>query len=276
MSVMDALFAIVGAATAAVSLWFAARSARSDRLREEVILNSFGEANATSKGATWFPLDLDVSELEKQSGDTDEPTSQGLDRDSALIASHERDLEEVGFIVSDLTHRLEKIESLSATTPEERNRLEFRRLWDEAQTRLAKYHELAVIQGRQSFRMLLVFSALGFGLLGFVVWNAANVDSTAGGIALGAAGAAGGALTAFISRTFMRTYRDANERLVDYFAEPLDMSRLLASERLLASVDPTARSDAALRIIDGALTSRRSTATENPGEQGREQHQVPA
>ena len=146
--------------------------------------------------------------------------------------------------------------------PHEIPEAEFRRLWDEAQGRLEKYHELAVIQGRQSFRMLLLFSALGFGLLVFVVWKATEVESAAGGVALGAAGTAGTALTAYIGRTFMRAYQDANERLIDYFKEPLHMSRLLASERLLNRMKETQRDEAIRRIIANALTFKDGSASE--------------
>lgn len=136
---------------------------------------------------------------------------------------------------------------------------QFERLWEEAQIRLARYHELAVIQGRQSFRMLLLFSALGFTVLGVVIWKATGVESVAGGAALGAAGSAAAGLTAYISRTFMRAYQDANDRLVDYFAEPLDMSRLLASERLIRLMTEPMRDEAVMRTIDSALALTSST-----------------
>jgi Cyanobacterial TRADD-N associated 2-Transmembrane domain len=138
---------------------------------------------------------------------------------------------------------------------------EFDRLWEGAQARLAMYHQLAVIQGRQSFRMLLLFSSLGFGLLAFVVWKGTEVHTTAGGLALGAAGVAGAALSGYVSRTFMRAYRDANERLVDYFAEPLDMSRLLVAERLLRSVPDGERGRVVETIIDSALGRSRTSGS---------------
>jgi hypothetical protein len=123
------------------------------------------------------------------------------------------------------------------------------------------YHQLAVIQGRQSFRMLLLFSGLGFGLLAFVVWKATQVHTGPGGFALGAAGVAGAALSGYIGRTFMRAYLDANERLIDYFAEPLDMSRLLAAERLLKTVSDVERDRVVETIIDSALGRRRTSAS---------------
>jgi hypothetical protein len=89
------------------------------------------------------------------------------------------------------------------TPSKQAEQAEFGRLWEEAQARLAMYHQLAVIQGRQSFRMLLLFSSLGFGLLAFVVWKGTEVHTTAGGLALGAAGVAGAALSAYVGRTFM-------------------------------------------------------------------------
>jgi hypothetical protein len=83
----------------------------------------------------------------------------------------------------------------------------------DAQVRLAKYHELAVIQGRQSFGTLLSFSAIGFCLLGFVVWKAAGVKTTAGGIGVGMAGASGAAMTAYISKHLCALIR---KQMVDW------------------------------------------------------------
>lgn len=216
------------------------RSSVEDRRRERTLLQS----------AEVGSLELELKALERA---LDTQSKSGSAKDDGGKAAAALKLARD---VASLQRRVDRLESDPAIPADERERAEFRRLWDEAQARLAKYHELAVIQGRQSFRMLLLFSALGFGLLGFVVWRATAVDTTAGGIALGAASAAGGALTAFISRTFMRAYRDANERLIDYFAEPLDMSRLLAAERLLAEVDRPTRSEATIQIISAALGTR--------------------
>jgi hypothetical protein len=109
--------------------------------------------------------------------------------------------------------------------------------------------------------MLLLFSGLGFGLLAFVVWKATQVHSAPGGFALGSAGVAGAALSGYIGRTFMRAYRDANQRLIDYFAEPLDMSRLLAAERLLKTVSVGERDRVVKTIIDSALGGSQVSAS---------------
>ena len=70
-------------------------------------------------------------------------------------------------LVTALRDRETESKILGAGEPD----LSVSRLWEGAQTRLSMYHQLAVIQGRQSFRMLLLFSGLGFGLLTFVVWS---------------------------------------------------------------------------------------------------------
>ena len=90
-------------------------------------------------------------------------------------------------------------------------------LWHEARKWTSKYHTLALYEGRRSFRLLMASSAVGFGILGFVIWQATRVHTVVGGITIGAAGTVSGALAAYISRTFMSAYRRANEKFEQLF-----------------------------------------------------------
>jgi hypothetical protein len=242
--------AAVAAGLVALAGVLSARAAWSDRERQRAILHD------VEGRATWELKDLRAESW----------LGTWKVKDPRPIPDDERDasMRAIAEALRSLEQRVDTIEAQPPRTAEDRERLEFRALWDEAQARLKKYHELAVIQGHQSFRMLLLFSALGFGLLGFVVWRATTVKTTAGGIALGVAGTAGAALSAYIGRTFLRAYRDANERLIDYFAEPLDMSRLLVSERLLLKVDKQTRNDAVMRIIGRALSPKADASGQDP------------
>jgi len=47
----------------------------------------------------------------------------------------------------------------------------------------------------------------------------------------------------------MRAYRDGDQRLIDYFAGPLDMSRLLAAERLLSNASAGERDRLLVRSL---------------------------
>jgi hypothetical protein len=123
------------------------------------------------------------------------------------------------------------------------------RLWQATQQRIEVYHEIAAAQGRQSFRMLLLFSMLGFGILAAVIFRSASVHTNAGGLALGAATVASASLTAYITRTFMRAYTEANTRLIEYFGEPVHLARLLSAERIMATMTPENRDAAAIEVV---------------------------
>src|SRR4051812_6511751 len=112
----------------------------------------------------------------------------------------------VGFYVG--TADLKREKQILATEPEPNEKANsWPTLWHEARTWTSKYHTLALYEGRRSFRLLMASSTVGFGILGFVIWQATRVQTVVGGITIGAAGTAGGALAAYISRTFMSAYR---------------------------------------------------------------------
>jgi len=71
-------------------------------------------------------------------------------------------------------------------------------------------------------------------LISFAVL-AANVHSTAGAITAGGLGAVAAAFAGYIGRTFVRSQDSAASHLRAYFDQPLEFSRYLGAERLLAA-----------------------------------------
>lgn len=77
---------------------------------------------------------------------------------------------------------------------------------------------------------------LGFAALAGFVAIALLASTTAGSIVAGGLGAVAAGLAGFIGRTFVRSQESAAEHLRSYFDQPLELSRYLAAERLIADV----------------------------------------
>ncbi|POX44976.1 hypothetical protein [Streptomyces sp. Ru72] len=123
-----------------------------------------------------------------------------------------------------------------ATEPQEdaQARLALSELWAVTHRRLDHYHGIALGQAKQSFRNAQVAMGLGFALLvGFVI-VALNASTTAGSVVAGGLGAVSAALAGYVSRTFIKSQEAAAGHLRAYFDQPLEFSRYLAAERLMA------------------------------------------
>ncbi|MFC8018758.1 TRADD-N-associated membrane domain-containing protein [[Kitasatospora] papulosa] len=107
-------------------------------------------------------------------------------------------------------------------------------LWETTHARLGLYHDIATGQARTSFRNAQVSMAVGFLLLVLFVVLALNASTTAGAIVAGGLGAVSAALSGFVSKTFIRSQEAAATHLRSYFDQPLELSRYLAAERLIA------------------------------------------
>jgi len=116
-----------------------------------------------------------------------------------------------------------------------KERLTLPALWEVTHSRLDLYHTIATGQARRSFWTAQVAIAIGFMLLIFFAFLAVRASNTAGAITVGTLGAVSGALAGYISRTFVRSQESAAAHLHAYFDQPLEFSRYLAAERLLAS-----------------------------------------
>jgi hypothetical protein len=115
------------------------------------------------------------------------------------------------------------------------DRLTLPALWEVTHSRLDLYHQIATGQARRSFLTAQVAIGAGFALLIAFAVLAAETQTTAGAITTAALGAVSAALAGYISRTFVRSQESAAAHLRAYFDQPLDFSKYLAAERLLAS-----------------------------------------
>ncbi|MEU0408127.1 hypothetical protein ABZ307_09920 [Streptomyces griseorubiginosus] len=118
-------------------------------------------------------------------------------------------------------------------------RLTLSELWAVTHRRLDHYHGIALGQARQSFRNAQIAMGVGFTLLVAFVIVALNASTTAGSVVAGGLGAVSAALAGYVSRTFIRSQEAAAGHLRAYFDQPLEFSRYLAAERLLADAGLT-------------------------------------
>jgi hypothetical protein len=119
------------------------------------------------------------------------------------------------------------------------SRLTLPELWAVTHTRLDLYHDIATGQARQSFRNAQAAMLVGFTLLIVFVVVALNASTTAGSVVAGGLGAVAAALAGYVSRTFVKSQETAAAHLRAYFDQPLEFSRYLAAERLVAEADLT-------------------------------------
>ncbi|MFF2099233.1 hypothetical protein [Streptomyces sp. NPDC058202] len=113
-------------------------------------------------------------------------------------------------------------------------RLTLSELWVVTHRRLDHYHGIALGQAKHSFVSAQIAMAVGFILLIAFVGIALNASSATGSIVAGGLGAVAAALSAYVSRTFIRSQEAAAGHLRAYFDQPLEFSRYLAAERLVA------------------------------------------
>nr|WSW49915.1 hypothetical protein OG296_43700 [Streptomyces sp. NBC_01001] len=125
--------------------------------------------------------------------------------------------------------------SIDATEQERgRSALALANLWSVTHARLSQYHGIALKQARKSFRNAQFAMLLGFGLLVTFTVMAIRAESTAASIAAATLGTVSAALAGFVGRTFIRSQEASAAHLQRYFDQPLELSRYLAAERLIA------------------------------------------
>lgn len=155
------------------------------------------------------------------------------------------------FWLADALRDLDRAEAVV----EEANGLRLPVLWDVTEKRLAYYHRIVTKQAEQSFRNGQIAMAAGFVVLISGASLALTADSTAKTVVSGALSAIGTAIAAYIGRTFVRSQESASQHLLMYFRQPLELSRFLAAERLLSSMDQATRSTAAHRLMESIMSS---------------------
>jgi hypothetical protein len=114
------------------------------------------------------------------------------------------------------------------------DRLTLAALWDVTHGRMDLYHQIVTRQAKRSFGAAQVAMGVGFVLLVVFAVLAAEAKTTAAAIGAGGLGAVGAAFAAYIGKTFIRSQESAASHLRAYFDQPLELSRYLAAERLLA------------------------------------------
>jgi hypothetical protein len=114
------------------------------------------------------------------------------------------------------------------------DRLTLASLWDVTHGRMDLYHQIVTGQARRSFEAAQVAMGVGFVMLVVFAVLAADAKTTTAAISAGGLGAVGAAFAAYIGKTFIRSQESAASHLRVYFDQPLELSRYLAAERLLA------------------------------------------
>ncbi|MFJ7301656.1 hypothetical protein [Streptomyces sp. NPDC099088] len=135
-------------------------------------------------------------------------------------------------------------------------RLTLSELWAVTHRRLDHYHGIALAQAKQSFLNAQIAMGLGFALLiGFVIVSL-KASTVAGSVVAGGLGAVSAALAGYVSRTFIRSQEAAAGHLRAYFDQPLEFSRYLAAERLLADagLSEEHRAEALTNLIQAMIT----------------------
>ncbi|MFH9202412.1 hypothetical protein ACH4KT_33980 [Streptomyces anulatus] len=110
-------------------------------------------------------------------------------------------------------------------------------MWEATHARLDLYHQIATGQAKTSFRNAQIAIGAGFLLLILFAGIAFWASTTAVAIVAGGLGAVSAALAGYVAKTFIRSQEAAATHLRSYFDQPLELSRYLAAERLVADGD---------------------------------------
>ena len=132
---------------------------------------------------------------------------------------------------------LRQRETGSAQAGAEQARLTLSDLWTVTHRRLDHYHGIALGQAAKSFQNAQIAMVIGFLLLIAFAGVGFAAGSTAGSVVAGALGVASAALAGYVSRTFVKSQETAAGHLRAYFDQPLEFSRYLAAERLIADTN---------------------------------------
>jgi hypothetical protein len=128
-------------------------------------------------------------------------------------------------------------------------------VWAETQRRLDYYHKIATSQAERSFFHVQLAAGAGFFILAASIVAASIAREFAVAVPIALIGAGGGALSAFLGSTFMRSQENSAAQLREYFNQPLEFSRILAAERLIESLPEAERSPAVISVLAALSTS---------------------
>src|SRR5262249_12399359 len=92
--------------------------------------------------------------------------------------------------------------------------------------------------------------------------------TTTAAVSAGGLGAVGAAFAAYIGKTFIRSQESAADHLRAYFDQPLELSRYLAAERLLADakeLTPDQRAPILTSLVQSIATAGQQDDTARDG-----------
>ncbi|AYN33265.1 hypothetical protein DUI70_2764 [Streptomyces albus] len=143
-------------------------------------------------------------------------------------------------------------------------------LWEATHTRLRLYHETALKQANRSFRNAQSAMGTGFALLVVFTVLAVKAPTSAASIVSGALGLTSAGLAGYVSRTFIRSQEIAAGHLRAFFSQPLEFSRYLAAERLIADAELTSEQRAGILgdLVRGMVSPQVGDAQGQSGAQG--------
>lgn len=163
---------------------------------------------------------------------------QRLTQAEFAFADALRGTQAVEVSVGELTPQSEEGSNPAADEASRRRRLlGLPELWEATHARLDLYHQIATGQAKTSFRNAQIAMGAGFLLLILFAGIALWASTTAVAIVAGGLGAVSAALAGYVAKTFIRSQEAAATHLRSYFDQPLELSRYLAAERLVADGD---------------------------------------
>jgi hypothetical protein len=193
-------------------------------------------------------------------------TVRGHWRNGAWVAPHKR------VVVSPSDGRgdeAEADEDIPAEADEAKDeRLTLAALWDVTHKRMGYYHTIVTGQAKRSFIAAQAAMGIGFVLLVVFAVLAAEAKTTTAAISAGGLGAVSAALSGYISKTLIRSQESAAGHLRAYFDQPLELSRYLAAERLLADakeLTPDQRAAILTSLVQSIATAGQPDDTTRDG-----------
>jgi hypothetical protein len=193
----------------------------------------------------WVPADEVIQQLDDVLAEVAEKRANGAYADKVpgevqAPGTYRRDL---GTLDPEIVEQIAR----DRTRERKDERLTLAALWDVTHGRMDLYHQIVTRQARRSFGAAQVAMGIGFVLLVVFAILAAEAKTTTAAVSAGGLGAVGAAFAAYIGKTFIRSQESAASHLRAYFDQPLELSRYLAAERLLAdAADLTAEQRAAI------------------------------
>lgn len=135
----------------------------------------------------------------------------------------------------------------------------FHEMWTSNNERIDLYHGIATTQSKSSFRAAQITAVIGFimvvGLGALTVFFANGATAVAASVIAVAAAAMSG----YIGATFLKAQAEASAQLRVFFAQPVELARLLSAERLLQQHIPEDQQAATVTSMVTRIVEPRSS-----------------